>query len=128
VRNIVQDKLRIQENRQLVARFLKEFGIDGSDTEVDQLAVMLEAMVVMDNREAVYRDIWRNTGGVQNLKDAKKKVMRQLSVLSTLVPGNPKPVLQKDHLDDAIDAINYLVFAVRNIRQINFDGVDDEEE
>jgi len=125
-RNVVQDLVRIKENRQLVARFLIEFGIDGSDTLIDQLAVMLEAVMVMDNREVFYRDIWRNHGGVDNLRNAKRKVARQMRTLTVIEEGTTP--LAAGHLDDAIDAINYLAFTVRNIREMNFDGVGDDEE
>lgn len=125
-RNIVQDLMRIKENRQLAARFLKEFGIDGSATQVDQLAVFLEALMVMDDREALYRDIWRNHGGIDNLRNAKRKVARQMRTLTVIEEGTTP--LAAGHLDDAIDGCNYLAFCVRNIRDLNFDGVSDDEE
>lgn len=117
----VQAWMREKKNRVLVARFLREVGLNGTDGQVEHLGVALEAVAVYEDRTALYRDTWRGMGAIDNLQTARRKLARQLNIVSVICEGSP-PVLKDGNLDDAIDVINYVTFGIRNMRLLNFDG------
>lgn len=122
----VQAWMREKKNRVLTARFLREIGFDGSDQEVEQIAVALEALAVFEERNALYRDGWYHAGAIDNLRNARRKVSRQMNIATVVCEKDP-PALADGNLDDAIDVINYTTFAVRNMRFVNFDGTPEKE-
>jgi len=86
----------------------------------EQLAVILEALEVYRQRSVSYGEVWRQYGATGNLLQAARKVDRLMEMWWHNPDG--AAALQKDALDDAIDAINYLVFFIRLAREGNLTG------
>lgn len=85
-----------------------------------QLAVLMEAHAVYRQRSASYGAVWQHYGAQSNLLSAARKVDRLMEMWWHNPDG--AKALQKDATDDAIDAINYLSFFVRNARDGNISG------
>ena len=123
----VKDEVRHPATRSMLRDFLRDFGLQPTDTNVEHLAVLLEAVEVHDERARKYADQWQRAGAFDNLRNARRKVNRQMGTLSTLSETD-RVALAEGNDDDAIDAINYCAFAVRNMRLLNIDEVEDDEE
>lgn len=59
-------------------------------------------------------------GALSNLQNAARKVDRLLAAWTNGLDS--PPLMHKDALDDAFDAINYLGFFIRNARLLNLFG------
>ncbi len=103
-----------------VENVLEAFGIDCNEGVQDQLIVFLTAVKIFDDRDKVYGDTWTTYGALNNLLRAATKVDRSMEIWWHDQGGNP--LMHKDNLDDAIDAINYLAFFIRCVRAGNITG------
>lgn len=96
------------------------------DELIDQItehqAVLDEVADLYSQRSQAYGQVWRNYGALANLLNATRKVDRLMNIWWR----STKPSIHKDALDDAFDAINYLVFFIRSAREGNFTGVAPE--
>lgn len=120
----VPDREGISERAEqtfLKRRLLNALGLD--DSYLGHLNVMCEALVVHGERSAAYGDHWRENGALDNLNHGIRKLRRQRAILEA---GSGEG-FAKGGDDDAIDAINYAAFAVRNMRNGRIDNVDDGE-
>jgi hypothetical protein len=89
-----------------------------------------EAASVMLHRTTAYGLVWRRFGALSNLLNSARKVERLMEAWwhhqdDYEVVGDdgiPRPLLHKDALDDAFDAINYLAFFIQCARQGNITG------
>lgn len=77
---------------------------DITDNHVEQFAVLAEALELFMERDAHHRSLWKEYGATDTAHHCKSKAMRL----------NVEPA---EHLDDAMDLINYAVFTVRNVRE-----------
>jgi hypothetical protein len=101
---------------------LAAFGVEPTTEVQDQLLVFLTALKIFDERDKVYGDTWTTYGGLNNLLRAATKVDRSMEVWWHDSSHNGNPLMHKDNLDDAIDAINYLAFFIRCVRSGNITG------
>jgi hypothetical protein len=106
-------------DRQRIEKFLYMLGYTEPNTPVDesqveQLAVLLEAFAVFVERNKRYRDVWKKSGWKGSLFDIRKKVTRMWSVF-----WHGHPDEKAKECDDAIDSINFAAFFVRNVRDNN---------
>lgn len=102
---------------------------------VEHAQTLDEAATLMLHRTASYGVVWRRFGAMSNLLNAARKVGRLMEVWYQSSDVERLPVLHKDGLDDAWDAINYLAFFIQCARQGNitgdltlFSALDDERE
>jgi hypothetical protein len=87
---------------------------------VEHAQTLDEAASVMLHRTSSYGLVWRRFGAISNLLNAGRKVGR---LMEAWYEGTTvAPVLHKDGLDDAFDAINYLGFFIQNARHGNMTG------
>lgn len=86
----------------------------------EQLAVILEALTIYRQRSRSYGEVWRQYGATANLLQAARKIDRLMQIWYHNPDG--AEALQKDALDDAFDALNYLVFFIRAARDGNLTG------
>lgn len=118
----VQERMRRPSYRTQVRDLLRAFGLQPSDSNVEQMAVFLEAVAVHDDRARRYADHWVQNGAAECLLNARRKVLRQISVLNVISEETKQKQLEEGSDDDAIDGMNYLAFFVRNLRNLNIDG------
>lgn len=80
-----------------------------TDSDAKQFAILLEAFDVYLERNARYRDLWKDYGAQDSAHHCKSKALRMYQdlMMNTLGPFDP---------DDAIDLVNYAVFTIRNVR------------
>lgn len=90
---------------------LQMMGIPPSDTDVDQMMVMLSAFDIFRQRNERYQDLWREGGYDDSANSLKHKVMRVVQETRT-TEGEPQ-------IDDALDIINYACFWIRNVNDGN---------
>lgn len=83
-------------------------GLEVNDENVAQLQVLLEAMHIYQEREAVRGGLWKMAGAKDSAHHLASKSRR---VTYALDHATPDAVI-----DDGLDAINYAAFAVRNVR------------
>lgn len=107
-----------------VVQLLDEMGVEPTSDNVEQLTVFLQALMVYHGRTGAYGQVWKQYGALSNLLSVARKADRLMSVWwhSQHRPTDRVPLLHKDHLDDAIDLLNYCVFFVRNARALNITG------
>jgi hypothetical protein len=108
-----------KDSFRITVEFLEQYGIPMTEDNVDHLDVLMEAMSLYNERTASYGQIWKQYGATGNLLHAALKTDRMMELWWH---GGPKPALHKDNLDDAIDALNYLTFFIRNARDANLTG------
>lgn len=102
---------------------LEILGMEYNVENTAQLEIMLEALTIYDERSRMYGDQWKGSGAEDNLGNALRKVKRQRHQLG----GNLEvSALRKGGDDDAIDAVNYLVFFIRNLRAGNVSGFEED--
>lgn len=87
-----------------------------------QLDVFHKAMETYLERTKAYGDVWRNYGAASNLLSAARKVDRLMKTWWDDLMQGKVPSIHKDALDDAVDAINYLAFFIRNVEAGNLSG------
>lgn len=107
-----------------VEELLEACDIEYNQETEEQLTVFLTALKLYDTRNRTYRNIWETYGALSNLLRAATKVDREMEIwwhsTGNGVAGNP--LLHKEALDDAFDAINYLTFFIRCVRAGNITG------
>src|SRR5262245_28570301 len=92
---------------------------EDAQAAVEHAQTLDEAATLMLHRTLSYSTVWRRFGAISNLLNAARKIGRLMELWyegqdSFDVVGddgkviNRIPVLHKDGLDDAFDAINYL--------------------
>lgn len=93
-------------------------------TEEDfiQFSVMAAALAKFHERDAKHRGLWRYFGAIDSAHQLRAKATRNYNVAIELVRRSPDANRlsedeQEDRLDDALDAINYAVFFVRNVQE-----------
>jgi len=101
---------------------LEAFGIEPNEEVQEQLMVFLTALRLFDERNRVYRNVWETYGALSNLLRSATKVDRAMEIWWHDQGDNGNPLLHKDNLDDAFDALNYLVFFIRCVRAGNITG------
>ena len=96
--------------QQMLTDVLEFLGLALSDTNREQLAVMLEALELFDERNVKYGDLWQEGGWQDSAAHLRSKAARVHSATkgTLLQPYN--------FIDDALDAMNYAAFYVRNVR------------
>lgn len=87
---------------------LRQFGLFPSGDNREQMRVMIEAMHIYEEREAQRGGLWKESGYVDNAHHLRSKGQRVSKACSMDVAEEPEAQ------DEAIDAINYAVFFVRN--------------
>ena len=92
--------------------------VDDQSLILPHMEVFEEATGLYVVRSRSYGQVWRNYGALSNLLSAARKVDRTMETWW----HQQTPVMHKDALDDAMDAINYLNFFVRNAREGNITG------
>lgn len=100
------DSVRTQRLR----RCLRMMDLDTSDENVAQLSVMIEAMVIYQEREAVRGGAWKEFGPQDSAMHVRSKGVRMVAAAENPAIGADKAV------DDGLDAMNYGAFFVRNVR------------
>lgn len=104
-----------------LAKVFEANGIAWTQSNLQHFAVLIECLRLHDSRTASYGKVWRRYGALSNLLSAARKVDRLMESWWRRGDG-AVPTIHKDNLDDAYDAINYLVFMVRNARDANLTG------
>jgi hypothetical protein len=87
---------------------LSSFGLEDTEDNREQLRVMVEAMTIYEEREAVRGGLWKGAGAVDSAHHLQSKGLRVKYAIDHTAPGAG--------VDDALDAVNYAVFYVRNVR------------
>lgn len=82
----------------------------GTDAELAQVVVLLEAAQVYSKRNVKYKDNWKRMGWRGCLVRVRERSERLWDNLWT------KKDVYEDDLDDALDMINFLGFLVRGAR------------
>lgn len=82
-----------------------------TDSELEQLNVLLEAFGLFQERNARYNDLWKEGGTPDSLHHMKSKHARTQASGATDTPEQ-----QLERLDDPLDLINYTVFYILNLR------------
>lgn len=95
-------------------------GIEQNDENIEQLAVFLTALKLFDERNRTYRNIWETYGALSNLLRAATKVDREMEIWWH--SSSLDCLGHKEALDDAFDALNYIVFFIRCVRNGNITG------
>lgn len=101
---------------------LEACGIEENEETTEQLAVFLAALKLFEDRNKTYRNIWETYGALSNLLRSATKIDRAMEIWWHDQSDNGNPLLHKDNLDDAFDALNYLVFFIRCVRSGNITG------
>lgn len=82
-----------------------------SHTDIEQAAVLMEALMIFRERNAKRADLWREFGWEDSTLHIRSKAMRLGLLLNQEIDVEPVELL-----DDALDLINVSVFFVRNVR------------
>ncbi len=98
-----------QEYGLLMEEILGRLGYKPTPTSVEQLAVLMEAFAIFQERNGRYRDEWRRTGWRGALFETRKKVSRVWQCFWTGASTKDPAMLY----DDVFDAINFMIFFVR---------------
>lgn len=118
-----------RRNLQLAFQYICDtFGVPYTKDSAEHMMVFLEALQIYGERTKKYGDIWKNAGAIQAFYDAHRKARRIHKVWGAekVVPG--EPMLAPTNLDDAFDAINYLIFGIRNARELRIYEREEEDE
>lgn len=95
-------------DRDRAANALSALELDITEDNIDQMVVMVEAMQIYQEREQARGGLWKDAGALDSAHHLGSKGRRVLFAA------------QRDNfsaaVDDAIDAVNYAVFYVRNWR------------
>jgi hypothetical protein len=92
---------------------LQTLRIEKTETNIEQMKVMLEAFGIFMVRNSRYVDEWKRTGWRGMLFEARKKISRVWQVFWN---GRQEKVGDSQY-DDVFDAINYMVFFIRQHRE-----------
>jgi hypothetical protein len=94
-------------------------------SNLEQEAVLMEALAIYKERNARYGDAWRRSGWRGTLTDLRRKIERAWTFLWHAQPRPPErqlPLREEDEIDDLFDIVNYAVFSIRAHREGNRDG------
>lgn len=84
--------------------------------------VLMKAHNLYEERTQSYGQVWRQYGGLSNLLNAARKIDRLMEVWWHGWNNGEAPVIHKEALDDAYDALNYLTFFIRSVGEGNITG------
>lgn len=104
-----------------VENVFARYQIEVTNSNLAHFNILMECLKVHDGRTKAYGTVWKRYGALSNLLSAARKVDRLMESWWRRGDGHA-PALHKDNLDDAYDAINYLVFMIRNARSGNLTG------
>lgn len=90
------------------ATALKAIGIAATPDNIEQMQCLAEAMEIYQERERVRGGLWKEAGAKDSAHHLLSKARR---VAFAVEHDAPEAVY-----DDALDAVNYAAFAVRNMR------------
>lgn len=83
-------------------------GLEVTEENCAQMQVLVEAMFIYQEREAVRGGLWKEAGAQDSAGHLRSKGMRVKHAIDHAMP--------EAGLDDAHDAVNYAAFYVRNVR------------
>jgi len=84
---------------------LKAYGYMDVDSNMEgQFEVLMEAFALFMERDPHHKSLWKEYGASDTAFHCKSKALR----LNVAPP---------EHLDDALDLINYAAFTIRNVRE-----------
>lgn len=92
-----------------------------SSTQVQEL-VLRRALAIFEQRNEQHQDNWRREGWRGALFNLRRKAERAWDALWDLDPNDLDSQYLDQHLDDALDCINYAALIVRAIEEGNRDG------
>jgi hypothetical protein len=87
---------------------LRELCLEDTEDNREQLGVMAEALGLYEEREKVRGALWKETGAEDCAHNLRHKSMR-------VAHASDEETMQAA-IDDALDAVNYAGFFVRNVR------------
>ena len=87
-----------------------DLGWEPTETNVKQMRVMLRAFAIFIERNASYRDLWRE-GGVQDSINHCRSKLRRMEILKLSNDTTMRTLFE----DSALDLINFTAFALRNL-------------
>lgn len=91
-----------------LTKCLRELGLDDTEDNREQLLVMAEALGLYQEREAVRHGLWKKSGAKDCAHNLKHKGLR-------VAFASEQDAIEAA-VDDALDAVNYAAFYVRNVR------------
>jgi len=80
--------------------------------DIEQVQVMLQALTKFDKRNLGYNDLWQEGGIQDSAHHLKSKALR---LMWSADPTSQGQLSDEDMKDDALDAINYASFFLRNL-------------
>lgn len=86
---------------------LSQLGVATTETNVEQMEVMLSAFEIYLDRQRTYKDLWAAAGSDDSARHCKHKAMR-MEILDE--------VYLAERRDTGLDLINYAAFFVRNVK------------
>ncbi len=112
---------------ELICHTLEAHGVEPTDSAVEQMGVFMECMVIFHDRNTGrYRDLWKSQGWKGTLVHLASKTLR---IRDGFWKHDGEGYESEEDpsgfdLDDYFDAINYVVFTIRNLRDKNRTGND----
>lgn len=106
----------------------EDLGVEANPNNVEHFMTLMQALLIYNERSHSYNQVWKQYGALSNLLNAARKVDRLMEYWWTKQEeildsnGRVRPLLHKDNLDDALDAVSYLVFFMRNAQAGNIFG------
>lgn len=95
-------------SKEKVEQALYDLGLVVNDDNAAQMQVMVEAMFIYQEREAVRGGLWKEAGAMDSAGHLRSKAMRVKHAIDHAMP--------EAAIDDAHDAVNYSAFYIRNVR------------
>lgn len=95
---------------------LYQFGIEPTESVVEQFMVFMEALKVMADRNEKYKDLWKQYGANDNLMHMRSKLDRTMREFDDDALSGENFDPENFDFDDPIDLLNYTVFFIRNVR------------
>lgn len=111
------------DKNERIAKALECLGMEHTPELEAQFLVLWEALEIFEERSEDYGEVWKQYGALNNLVRSAVKVDRLMEQwwFGSVEAGDPV-TLRSDGLDDGYDAINYLVFFIRQARWGNITG------
>lgn len=92
------------------------FGISPTETNIDQLRVLMRAMHIFTERNTLRQDLWREDGIIGCAMQCKSKALRLMQ--NAHAPN--VPLADPDEaIDDGLDLINYAAFFIRSTDELD---------
>lgn len=89
-----------------------------NEEEEQHLRILLSALGKYHERDMTHRGLWRYFGAIDSAHQLRAKSTRTYNnAIGLLKEGSDSDI---DPVDDAIDAINYAVFYIRNVTEGNY--------